>query len=65
MILICYELLYMLPCRLSETKKSNLEYWKPAMMIGLETVILEGTGLLTKSQPVTTGRASTKTQKNG
>ena len=25
----------MLPCRLSETKQSNWEYWKPAMMIGL------------------------------
>ena len=35
------------------------------MMIELEAVILDETGLLTKSQHVTTGRAFTRTQKNG
>ena len=46
-------------------KTVKLRYWKPAMMIGLGAVILDVTGLLTKSQPVSTGRAFTKIQKNG
>ena len=52
-------------CRLSETDQPKQEFSKLAMMIGLEAVILDEIGPLTRSQHATIGKAFTKMQKNG